>query len=69
MFPQNKPFRKLVHPHNYQNHAESFITSQNFVDKFFSMAKSNRDLGKTGSYLNTYTETCTLKHVSDVFNM
>ena len=47
MFPQFKPFRKLVHPENYRNHSESFITLQNFVDKFFSMAKSKRDLGKT----------------------
>ena len=48
MFPQFKPFlRQLVHPQIYRHHSEAFITLQNLVDKFFSMAKSKRELGKS----------------------
>ena len=43
---QFKPFRNLVHSKAYQNSPESFIELKNVVDKFFSMSRHNRDLGK-----------------------
>ena len=48
MFPQFKPFRQL--PGKYRNNPVAFITLHNLVDKFFSMARSKRELGKTLLY-------------------
>ena len=46
VFRQFKPFRQLRYPKSYRDNPESFMDLKNVVDKFFSMAKTKRALGK-----------------------